>query len=395
MAESITYKLIIDNGTPIDVGTAKTYNISSLKLQNGTHTAKVVGTCQHGNEVESNTQTFSFTAKCNMIIRFSQEHSELPAKKDEYSSPVPGTFTKLNKNDWEWSYTPTGEDDTTLKSCFYGYFNTNLDPDIKIISGTINTVKDLTFMFGGCTSLSEVTLSLPNVTNAYSMFSAGGDFSTGYLSKLEKVTLTDTDNLENMFEMFFGCLKLKNLPLFETKNVTNMYGVFKYCASIETIPEFDTSNVTTMEAMFMDCNLLKTIPQFNTSKVTNVRQMFYTHTSDPTKYFSSLEELPDLDFSNVENMSEFAIFADKLKYIPNITVTNKLLNTNHAFNNCIKVEYGAKALYDACIEAGSVTDYSNMFGSCGRSGDVYASTTIQAERAQIPTTWGGDLDTST
>ena len=54
--------------------------------------------------------------------------------------------------------------------------------------------------------------------------------------------------------MFGGCSSLKNLNLsnFNTNNVTNMYCMFFHCSSLTNLnlSNFNTNNVTNMECMF-------------------------------------------------------------------------------------------------------------------------------------------------
>lgn len=47
MADTITYTVTVDDGSPESVGTTKSYDVSSLSY--GDHTITVTGTCSHGN----------------------------------------------------------------------------------------------------------------------------------------------------------------------------------------------------------------------------------------------------------------------------------------------------------------------------------------------------------
>lgn len=47
MADTITYEVSVDGESPVDVGTSKSYDVSSLSY--GDHVISVTGTCLHGN----------------------------------------------------------------------------------------------------------------------------------------------------------------------------------------------------------------------------------------------------------------------------------------------------------------------------------------------------------
>ena len=86
--------------------------------------------------------------------------------------------------------------------------------------------------------------------------------------------------LTNINYMFFGCSSLTNinLSIFNTQNVTNMEFMFSECSSLTNInlSNFNTQNVTNMEWMFFECSSLTNInlSNFNTQNVTNMEGMF-------------------------------------------------------------------------------------------------------------------------
>ena len=91
-------------------------------------------------------------------------------------------------------------------------------------------VKNMSYMFKQCSSLTSVDLS-------------------GF----------DTKKVENMSGMFSGCESLEELSLrsFDTQNVTNTEEMFKLCSSLKTIYistlNWDMSSVTSSDNMFQDC----------------------------------------------------------------------------------------------------------------------------------------------
>ena len=72
-----------------------------------------------------------------------------------------------------------------------------------------------------------------------------------------------------------------------------MSNMFYYCTNLTSVPQMDTSNVTNMSYMFSNCSNLTTIPQLDTRNVTNVNYMFQS--------CSKLVELPDFNFLKLTN----------------------------------------------------------------------------------------------
>ena len=114
-----------------------------------------------------------------------------------------------------------------------------------------SNVTDMSYMFSGCSSLSELDVS---------------NF--------------DTSNVTDMMGMFARSSSLTELNVsnFDTTNVTDMSYMFSYCYSLTKldVSNFDTSNVVDMERMFIDCRGLTEldVSNFDTSKVANMNNMF-------------------------------------------------------------------------------------------------------------------------
>ena len=89
------------------------------------------------------------------------------------------------------------------------------------------------------------------------------------------------DNIKNMGYMFRGCSSLTNINLsnLNTNNVTDMGCMFSECSSLTNInlSNFNTNNVTDMGCMFSGCSSLTNInlSNFNTNNVTNMSGMFF------------------------------------------------------------------------------------------------------------------------
>ena len=124
-----------------------------------------------------------------------------------------------------------------------------------------DSICNMSCMFWGCNSLTNLDLSSFN-----------------------------TSNVTDMSVMFCGCSSLKSLDLssFNTSNVTDMSGMFYDCSSLTSLDlsSFNTSNVTNMKYMFMYCSSLANLDlsSFNTSNVTNMRYMFHSCYSLTTIY---------------------------------------------------------------------------------------------------------------
>ena len=95
-------------------------------------------------------------------------------------------------------------------------------------------VKDMSYMFSDCSSLTSLNLSNFN-----------------------------TENVQNMSNMFAGCSSLTSLNLsnFKTENVKDMNSMFSGCSSLTSLDlsNFKTENVEAMSHMFYKCNSLQTI----------------------------------------------------------------------------------------------------------------------------------------
>lgn len=209
---------------------------------------------------------------------------------------------------------------------------TEVSGENLVTNKTFEKTTDMSYMFGGCTSLGMLDVSdfnTSNVTSMYAMFDDCGSLTSLDVSKF------DTSNVTSMIWMFCKCRGLKNLDVskFNTSKVTNMRGMFLNCESLTDIDvsNFDTSNVTTMSQMFEGCKNLTSLDVscFNTSKATDMWSMF-----------SLCEKLTSLDVSNFD--------------------TSNVTNTSTMF-------YGCKNLKDIDVSKFNtykVKDMVRMFAHC-------------------------------
>ena len=100
------------------------------------------------------------------------------------------------------------------------------------------------------------------------------------LEEIEGLELLDTSNVINMSYMFSGCSSLTNLDVssFNTSNVTDMSNMFRSCSSLTNldVSNLDTSHVTDMESMFKNCSSLTSLElsNFDTRFVIHKDQVF-------------------------------------------------------------------------------------------------------------------------
>ena len=118
-------------------------------------------------------------------------------------------------------------------------------------------VKNMSYMFSGCSSLTSLDLTSLDTSNVKDMSNMFGGF-TG-CKKLTNLDISSfkTQNVENMYFMFSGCSSLTSLDLtpLDTQNVTNMGYMFSGCSGLTSLDltPLDTQNVTDMEYMLYHC----------------------------------------------------------------------------------------------------------------------------------------------
>ena len=121
-------------------------------------------------------------------------------------------------------------------------------------------VKNMSWMFWGCSALTSLDLKNFNTQNVKGMSGMFSDCSG--LTSLD-LSHFNTQNVTDMRRMFSDCSGLTSLDLshFNTQNVTDMSGMFEDCSSLPSLDlsHFDTQNVFDMTLMFSRCSALTTI----------------------------------------------------------------------------------------------------------------------------------------
>lgn len=237
---------------------------------------------------------------------------------------------------------------TTIGSIYLG--------STKISEAYLGNVKVYS---SGAPALPPYTLRLKFTEGVTPTFSKGTAVQVSISPNIWDLTYENTD-WNNLLSNKSGLLEIIDG---NTAGVVNMRFLCATRTSLTTVSLFDTSSVTNMSSMFSGCTSLLTIPLFDTSNVTNMAATFYECTS--------ITSIPLLSTVKVTNMG------------------GRIGNNTYrgTFENCYNVESGALALYQqASTQATPPTTHSLAFTNCGRD-----TVTGAAERAQIPTSWGGTM----
>ena len=130
------------------------------------------------------------------------------------------------------------------------YVPNNNKDFIEIKLKGINNIIDISYMFSGCSSLSNLS-----------------DFSNW-----------NTSNITKMKRVFYDCSSLTQLPdisKWDTSNVTTMHGMFHGCSSLLSLPDisnWDTSSVNDMSCLFYGCSSLAHLPNISKWDITKVEE---------------------------------------------------------------------------------------------------------------------------
>ena len=282
-----------------------------------------------------------------------------------------------------------------------------------------NKVIDMSHVFGGCTSLTEIPT--PHLWDTSSNTSFQYSFSS-----CQKITSLDTSswktsNVKYMIAAFSGCKMLKELDLstFDTSSVTNMSDMLQNCNSLESIKleNLDTSKVSTFYEMFQNCSLLKTLnlSKWNTSSCTNMGIMFSgcsslenlyisnfntKKTNNMTYMFRHCNSLKILDLSSFDTSSVGATHTDMFLDVPQQTIVYTNGNTwsiDTSSYNATFVTLGGRLLTTYKFNSQTHSDMLPTFNSGFGSG-AYGVHDINAYRKTTvdPSTWTlGLIDTVT
>ena len=186
----------------------------------------------------------------------------------------PGYFTVVPKE----IYTEFVEATGTLT--YYYDANRKFHTGITEVYDPVNKPNVLRFeSYHGQVEKAVMDVSMKNapLTSTYNMFFGGGATCTlSKLTAIEGLANLNTENVTDMSQMFYNCLKLTSLDLslFNTAKVTNMKSMFNNCQSLVTIycnDDWSQSTVlTSSSSMFNACYKLVGENGTNCNGVSNV-----------------------------------------------------------------------------------------------------------------------------
>lgn len=203
------------------------------------------------------------------------EDFEIPKAFDVYVDNIKINYTK--------EYRLKEKKEYNVTYIIYGDFNmANMFKDIQTLkevemnSETKCNITSMENAFQNCQNLAIFKIrgfDTSRVSSLKYMF---------YQSSVKSIELSDfnTQNVKDMSYMFSGCTSLSELDVsnFVTSSVTDMSYMFENCQNLKTIyvSTFKTSKVKNMKGMFMGCKILNSldVSQFETGSVTDMSYMF-------------------------------------------------------------------------------------------------------------------------
>ena len=250
-------------------------------------------------------------------------------------------------------------DITTLESLFDSNYDKNVEYIEKIDFSPFNssTVKIMSHLFDGCSSLNSIYLTkfdTSAATDMSYMFSRCNslkyinlsNFSTKLVTNMSNMfsgailiasfnlSHFNTESTTDMSYMFSGCnsAELIDVSNFATKSVINMSNMFSGCALISSLnlSSFDTSNTIDMSGMFYGCDNLEylDISNFNVEKCNSYDNMFSNYNN--------------LKYIDIKNIKSDKMFKDSFKNTELFYVCQSMIiiRNSHAYNCC---EYNIEA----------------------------------------------------
>ncbi len=263
---------------------------------------------------------------------------------------------------------------TSTASWFWGFKNLTTIIDLCYLN--TENVTNMWGMFYGCSSLTSLDLSNFNtskVTNMASMFSGCSNLTILDLSNF------NTENVSDMSSMFYCCYKLTNIELgsFKTENVTNMRSMFGGCRNLTSLDlcNFNTFRVVDMSGLFYECKNIETLVltkyDYNTYKFTdNFKTDNVKDMSFMFCYCSNLKKIiGSFNTSNVTNMSDMFSCCSNLTELGIIKDfdTSNVTNMHNMFIYCSQLQ----SLDLSEFKTEKVIDMQNMFRYCTNLSTIY------------------------
>ena len=237
-----------------------------------------------------NTAIIKFLFIANLFINILSNNN-----KDLFSSNISKITLKIKKIGYSKIFCSTGyffeSKKYPNKVCINGNFQEDIKSQYKL-NKTDNLIEliwnesidNISYMFEGCSNITEIDLSNFSSSTVKSM-----EFMFDGCKSLTSINFKnfDTSKVMNMQNMFNECSSLTSLNLsdFNTAHVTNMHYMFYGCKSLTSLnlSNFETTQVTNMDFMFFGCIYLEYINLKN----------FNENRLESNKYNSMFEKLPD------------------------------------------------------------------------------------------------------
>ena len=250
-----------------------------------------------------------------------------------------------------------------VKTCLRMFKDCYTIKNIDLSLLDTSDVNNMEEMFSGCINLTNICLSpifnTKNVVNMSKMFR-----NCTNLKDLD-LSFFNTEKVSNMSEMFGGCNNINNLNFssFDIINVSNLRGMFYNCGNLTNIKisNWETGNVFDISNIFYGCSSLASLPDISNWNTINISEM-----SNIFNGCSSLISLPDIskwNIINVNNLSGVFCECSLLQKIPDISKwdTKKVTNMSYLFYNCSSI----KNLPDISMwNTNSVKNMSFIFSKC-------------------------------
>ena len=276
------------------------------------------------------------------------------------------SITSLNVTNWDVGKV------TTFKQFLYND-TTNGLTSLDVSKWNTESATDMQFMFCGCMNLESLDVSGWDVSNVttfkcflQSSVSHHGGMKIKELKGIEKwdtssatemswmfygcsnlteldLSAWDVSNVTTMYHMFADCMSLTTLNMkgWNTESLTNMNGIFNTCISLKVIDvsDFDTQNVTDMCQAFETCYALEEIiglDKWDTSNVLYMAQMFSSPPGYNVSNHLKVLDLSSWDTSNVTHMSEMFQSSPDLVtiYVGDGWTTENVVDSTNMFKKC-------------------------------------------------------------
>ena len=212
-----------------------------------------------------------------------------------------------------------------------------------------------------------------------------GDY--GMFQKIEdieevNVVVCDSINVKRTSAMFALCKNLVSLNLkkLNTQNVEDMRNMFGFCNKLKNVFLFENvTKVVNMAYLFNNCYLLETInglKEWNTKNVCVVSNMF-----NGCRNLKKIENLEKWDLSNVEDLSYMFANCQKLEEIVGIEKWNApyINNVEKMFYNCENL----KSLNLSWVNVEKIDKCDETFGKCKKLTNLIFKTDFENKKQEL------------